>query len=68
MHLREYLSSKPRGAAAQLARDLRTPQSTIHGLTRDQFWPSRELWNRILGATAGQVTPNDHLNPGRVEQ
>jgi hypothetical protein len=65
MHLRDYLESKPRGAAAQLARDLSTPHSTITGLTKDQFWPSRELWQRILGATDGQVTPNDHLNPVR---
>ena len=69
MHLDTYLKNKPRGEASKLAIDSGVSNSQISMIRRDRFWPSRPTWQKIVRATGGQVTPNDHLQlaPQRME-
>jgi transcriptional regulator with XRE-family HTH domain len=61
MHLRDHL--KQPKAKARFAERSGLSAAYISDLVRDRRWPSREVWQRIVEATDGQVGPSDHLNP-----
>lgn len=68
MHLRVYLETNGRGTAGRIAREAGVNTSTIARLAADKVWPGRRLWQQIVAATGGQVTPNDHINAVRDEE